>query len=325
MSKTIRIFKSFEEQEMYFLEYFARLTPSERLQALARIQKNNTAFNEKPSKKITIRKHFVYEETKSILMSYQTLLTNIENNILTITINRPDKLNAINNQVMEELNQVIDEVYNNSGIRSVLITGSGIKAFVAGADISEFLQVTDEGMALSKKGQDIFFKIENSPKPIIAAVNGFALGGGCELAMACHFRIASENARFGQPEINLGLIPGYGGTQRLTQLVGKGRAFEMMMTGNIIDARTAFQYGLVNEVVPLEELLNKAVSILSLINFKAPIALAQCIKAVNAGFIHDQNGYDVEAGNFGNCFKTEDMKEGVMAFLEKRKADFVGR
>lgn len=313
-----------EEQEMFFLEYFAQLTPSERLQALARIQKKTIAFKAKPSKKITIRKHFVYEETKPILMSYQTLLTNIENNILTITINRPDKLNAINNQVMEEINQVIDEVYNNDEIKSALITGSGIKAFVAGADISEFLQVNDEGMALSKKGQDIFFKIENSPKPIIAAVNGFALGGGCELAMACHFRIASENAKFGQPEINLGLIPGYGGTQRLTQLIGKGRALELMMTGNLIDARTALQYGLVNDVVPQEELMNKAMSILSLINTKAPVALARCIKSVNAGIDNAQHGYDVEANSFGDCFTTEDMKEGVIAFLEKRKANFKG-
>ena len=179
-------------------------------------------------------------------MNYQTILTSLENNILIITINRPDKLNAINNLLMDELSLVIDEVYNNASIRSAIITGAGSRAFVAGADISEFLGKTDEGMALAQRGQDIFFKIENAPKPVIAAVNGFALGGGCELAMACHFRIASENARFGQPEINLGLIPGYGGTQRMAQLIGKGRAMEILMTGNMIDAATALQYGLVN-------------------------------------------------------------------------------
>ncbi|RYZ29348.1 MAG: enoyl-CoA hydratase [Sphingobacteriales bacterium] len=166
---------------------------------------------------------------------YQTLLTKLEDNILTITINRPDKLNAINNMVMTELGQVVDEVYSNHDIRSAIITGSGPKAFVAGADIAEFNGLSkDEGMALAKKGQDVFFKIENAPKPIIAAVNGFALGGGCELAMSCHFRIASDNAKFGQPEVNLGLIPGYGGTQRLTQLVGKGRAMELIMTAALI-------------------------------------------------------------------------------------------
>lgn len=259
------------------------------------------------------------------MTSYQTLLTFIENNTLTVTINRPEKLNAINNQVMEDLDAVMDIIYNDPEIRSALITGSGSKAFVAGADISEFMQALDEGMALAKKGQDVFFKIENSPKPVIAAVNGFALGGGCELAMACHFRIASENAKFGQPEINLGLIPGYGGTQRLAQLIGKGRALEMMMTGNMIDANTALEYGLVNQVVPSGELISKAIAILSIINTKAPLALTEIIKAVNAGYGYAINGYDAEANSFGDCFKTEDMREGATAFLEKRKANFRGR
>lgn len=258
-------------------------------------------------------------------MNYQTLLPSLENNILTITINRPDKLNAINYLLMDELSLIIDEVYANTSVRSAIITGAGNKAFVAGADISEFLGKSGEGMALAKRGQDIFFKIENSPKPIIAAVNGFALGGGCELAMACHFRIASENAKFGQPEINLGLIPGYGGTQRLTQLIGKGRSMELLMTGNMIDAATALQYGLVNYVTTAEELLNKSRALLDQINAKAPIALAQCIHAVNAGFDHSKNGYDVEAIGFGDCFKTEDMKEGTLAFLEKRKPVFIGK
>ncbi|MGH2564664.1 MAG: enoyl-CoA hydratase/isomerase family protein, partial [Ginsengibacter sp.] len=171
---------------------------------------------------------------------FTTLLTELDKEILTITINRPDKLNALNKTVLQELDDVIKDIYENENIKAVIITGAGEKAFVAGADISEFISAKDEdGASLAKKGQEIFFKIENSPKPIVAAVNGFALGGGCELAMACHFRIASENAKFGQPEVNLGLIPGYGGTQRLTMLVGKGKAMELMMSGNMIYAPEA--------------------------------------------------------------------------------------
>lgn len=257
---------------------------------------------------------------------YQTLLTSLENGIFVITINRPDKLNALNKTVMDELSAVMDEVYTNPEIRSVIITGAGPKSFVAGADISEFVGLSKEqGMALAKKGQDTFFKIENSPKPIVAAVNGFALGGGCELAISCHFRIASQNAKFGQPEVNLGLTPGYGGTQRLTQLIGKGRSIEMLISANMIDANTALQYGLVNYVVPPEELLSKAKSILELINSKAPIAVAGCINAANAVFDESQNGFETEIKEFGNCFNTEDMKEGTSAFLEKRKASFRGK
>lgn len=260
------------------------------------------------------------------MTGYQTLLTSLENGIFSITINRPNKLNALNKQVMSDLNDAMDEVYNNNEIKSVIITGAGPKAFVAGADISEFVGLSkEEGMALAKKGQDIFFKIENAPKPIIAAVNGFALGGGCELAMSCHFRIASDNAKFGQPEVNLGLIPGYGGTQRLTQLIGKGRSLELLMSATMIDANTALQYGLVNYVVPQEELPNKAKSILDIINSKAPLAVAGCIKAVNAVFNESQNGFAEEINEFGNCFATDDMKEGTSAFLEKRKANFIGK
>jgi enoyl-CoA hydratase len=256
---------------------------------------------------------------------YQTLLTSLEDHILTVTINRPDKLNAINKTVMSELDSVMGEVYTNDEIRSVIITGAGTKSFVAGADISEFLGLTvDEGKTLAKKGQDVFLKIENSPKPVVAAVNGFALGGGHELAMACHFRVASANAKFGQPEVNLGLIPGYGGTQRLVQLIGKGRAIEMMITGNMIDANTALQYGLVNYVVPQEELLNKARSILSVVNSKAPIAVAKCMSAANAVYDETKNGYDLEMNGFGHCFGTEDMREGANAFLEKRRPVFIG-
>jgi enoyl-CoA hydratase len=255
---------------------------------------------------------------------YQTLLTELANGIFTVTINRTDKLNALNMDVMNDLDAMMDEVKNNPQIKSVILTGSGQKSFVAGADISEFVGLSgEEGKALAKKGQDIFFKIENSSKPVVAAVNGFALGGGCELAMACHFRIASENAKFGQPEVNLGLIPGYGGTQRLVHLIGKGRAMELLMSAGMIDAPTALQYGLVNYVVPQDELLNKAKSILDSINTKAPLAVAHCIAAANAAY--HQNGYQTELEGFGHCFETDDMKEGTTAFLEKRKAAFRGR
>ncbi|MDP3665070.1 MAG: enoyl-CoA hydratase-related protein [Sediminibacterium sp.] len=254
---------------------------------------------------------------------YSTLLTSLEENIFTITINRPDKLNALNKQVLTDLNAVLDEVYTNPHIKSVIITGSGPKAFVAGADISEFSGLTKEqSKALAKAGQDIFFRIENSPKPIVACVNGFALGGGCELAMSCHFRIASDNAKFGQPEVNLGLIPGYGGTQRLVQLIGKGRALELLMSGSLLDANTALQYGLVNYVVLQEELLQKAKSILAIINTKAPIAVGKCISSANAVFDKSKNGYEVEVTAFGDCFDTPDRVEGTTAFLEKRKPNF---
>ena len=256
---------------------------------------------------------------------YQTLLTNEENGILTITVNRPDKLNALNKTVMEEISMAVDEVCKDETIKAAIITGAGPKSFVAGADISEFIGLTvEEGKALAKKGQDVFFKIENAPKPIIACVNGFALGGGCELAMACHFRLASDNAKFGQPEVNLGLLPGYGGTQRLTQLIGKGRAIELMITGNMIDAATALQFGLVNYVVPQEELHGKALSILQVVLTKAPIAVAKCIAAANAVFSEKQDGFDVEVNAFGECFATADKVEGTTAFLEKRKPVFKG-
>lgn len=256
---------------------------------------------------------------------YTTLLTSLEDNILTITINRPDKMNALNQEVMTDLDSVMDDVYKTAEIRSVIITGAGDKAFVAGADISEFSSLSQQqGMALAKRGQDIFFKIENSSKPVIAAVNGFALGGGCELAMACHMRVASENAKFGQPEVNLGLIPGYGGTQRLTMLIGKGKAIEFLLTGNMMDAATALQSGLVNYVVPQGEVLNKAKEILNTINSKAPVAIAKCINAANHAFTGIK-GYEQEIFGFSECFTTEDVKEGTAAFLEKRKPNFKGK
>lgn len=259
-------------------------------------------------------------------MNYSTLLTALENNILTITINRPDKLNALNKDVFTDLNKIVTEIEENPEIRSVIITGSGAKAFVAGADISEFGALDkNAAMALAKRGQDIFARIENCPKPIVAAVNGFALGGGCELAMACHFRVASENAKFGQPEVNLGLIPGYGGTQRLVQLIGKGKAMELLMSAHLIDANEAKQLGLVNYVTTAETLLDHTKKILDIINTKAPLAIAGCIKTANAVYDESKNGYALEIEEFGNAFATEDMKEGTTAFLEKRKAVFKGR
>jgi enoyl-CoA hydratase len=263
---------------------------------------------------------------------YQTLLTNLENGIFTITINRPDKLNALNAQVFSDLDHAIDEVYNNTDIKTVIITGAGAKAFVAGADISEFGGLNkEEAVALARRGQLVFFKIENSKKPIVAAVNGFALGGGCELAMACHFRLCSDNAKFGQPEVNLGLIPGYGGTQRLTQLVGKGKSMELQMTAQLIDANEALQLGLVNYVTTAEELIAKTTAILNTIMTKAPIAVGKIIECVNFAALSDssynngKSGYTKEIESFGDCFITEDMKEGTAAFLEKRKANFTGK
>ncbi len=258
---------------------------------------------------------------------YTTLLTDLQDGIMTITINRPDKMNALNKDVISELSQAMDEVMSNADVKTVILTGAGEKAFVAGADISEFTSLDAAGgAALAKTGQDgVFNKIENCPKPVIAAVNGFSLGGGCELAMSCHFRIASENAKFGQPEVNLGLIPGYGGTQRMTQLIGKGKTMELMMTGDMIGAADAQALGLVNHVVPQAELLGKAKEILQKIQTKAPIAIAKVISCVNDAAKADPSGFDNEVARFGECFATEDMREGTTAFLEKRKAAFNGK
>lgn len=263
---------------------------------------------------------------------YTTLLTNLDNGIFTITINRPDKMNALNKDVFNDLDAVMDEVNSNTAIKSVIITGAGAKAFVAGADITEFASLSkEEAMALSRRGQEVFFKIENCRKPVVAAVNGFALGGGCELAMACHFRLCSENAKFGQPEVNLGLIPGYGGTQRLTQLVGKGKSMELQMTAQLVDANEALRLNLVNHVTSAETLLEKVKEILLVIQSKAPIAVGKIIDCINVAVVSDsaytngKSGYEKEIEAFGDCFGTEDMIEGTTAFLEKRKAAFKGK
>lgn len=258
-------------------------------------------------------------------MSYQTILTSLENNILTITINRPDKMNALNKSVIAELSNAIEEVYQNNEIKAAIITGSGNKAFVAGADISEFQNLdNDAAKKLAQVGQDLFFRIEHSPKPIVAAVNGFALGGGCELALACHFIYASENAKFGQPEVNLGLIPGYGGTQRLVSAIGKRRAMEWIMSAKLYSAADAQKAGLVNDVYSAEELLPKLNETLQLILSKAPIAISHVIEAVNT-YHSNKEGFTLEVDLFGRCFQTKDKEEGINAFLEKRKANFTGQ
>lgn len=260
-------------------------------------------------------------------MEYQNILSELKANILYITINREAKLNALNKVTLAELADAIAYATENSEVRGVLLTGAGEKAFVAGADISEFQNYTlIEGKELGRSGQqNVFDAIANSPKPFVAAINGFALGGGLELAMACHIRIASENAKLGLPEVTLGLIPGYGGTQRLTQLVGKGRAIEMITTADMVTAEKAVQIGLVNEMVPQAELISRAEAILEKIKQRAPLAIASAIYAINASLDPKVNGFDVEIEEFANCFQTEDFKEGVSAFLEKRKPQFKGK
>ena len=260
-------------------------------------------------------------------MNYSNIVLASENNIATITINRPTKLNALNSETIQELHDAFELLENNSDIRVIILTGSGEKAFVAGADIAEFAHFSiAEGTQLAKQGQELLFDfIEKLKKPVIAAINGFALGGGLELAMSCHFRIASDNAKMGLPEVSLGLIPGYGGTQRLPQLVGKGRAMEMIMTAAMIDATTAKNYGLVNHVVAQTELLEFTKSIAIKIIKNSPLAISKAIKAINANYKDGVNGFETEIRNFGKCFGTEDFKEGTTAFLEKRKTEFSGK
>lgn len=246
---------------------------------------------------------------------------------MTVVVTRPESLNAINAEVMGGLREVMQEIVQNQQIRGAILTGDGEKAFVAGADIRELSALNKEqSLELAQKGQKIFKSIEDCPKPVIAVVNGFALGGGCELAMACHMRIATENAKFGQPEVNLGIIPGYGGTQRLTQLVGRGKALELLLTGDMISAAEAKNLGLVDHVVPTkQEALDLAGKILTKIVAKAPIAIGNIIRSVNAGFAFEHAGYASEATHFSECSTTEDFKEGTSAFLEKRQPIFKGR
>lgn len=259
-------------------------------------------------------------------MSFQNLLIENKKRIRYIIINRESKLNALNTATLAELHTAITDAFSSSAVGGIIITGAGQKAFVAGADIAEFVGLdADGGTQLARQGQTtVFNMVENGNKPVIAAVNGFALGGGLELAMACHIRIASDNAKMGLPEVSLGLIPGYGGTQRLTQLVGKGKALEMILTADMITAADAYQCGLVNHVVSQDELLTKAEEILNKILLRAPLALASAIKAVNAGTRDSVNGFETEIAEFGKCCGTEDFKEGVSAFLEKRKPAFKG-
>jgi len=260
-------------------------------------------------------------------MNYENIISSSENGIATVTINRPTKLNALNKVTIQELHHCFNVLELNAEVKVIILTGNGEKAFVAGADISEFAHFSvEEGAELAAQGQELLFDfIENLKKPVIAAVNGFALGGGLELAMSCHFRVASANAKMGLPETSLGVIPGYGGTQRLPQLVGKGKAMEMILTAGMLTAEEAKQYNLVNYVVPQNELLDFCLGIAQKIMKNSPAAIGQAIKAINANFKEGVDGYKTEIKAFGKCFGTADFKEGTTAFLEKRKAEFIGK
>ena len=259
-------------------------------------------------------------------MEFENLLVEIEDPLATVIINRPKKLNALNRDTIQELHDALAALEKDKDIKVIIITGSGQKAFVAGADIAEFSHFSvKQGAELAAAGQELLFDfVENLSTPVIAAVNGFALGGGLELALSCHFRVASENAHMGLPEVSLGVIPGYGGTQRLPMLIGKGRAMELIMTAGMINAAEAREYGLVNHVVPQEELLEFCEELAGRISNNSPVAISYAIKAVNAGFKNNARGFEAEIKAFGECFGTADFKEGTTAFLEKRKAKFPG-
>jgi enoyl-CoA hydratase len=260
-------------------------------------------------------------------MEFKNLLWEINQGVLTLTINRADKLNALNSETLLEIQAAFTEAKKTDGLKGIILTGAGEKAFVAGADISEFKDL-DIHMAktLAQRGHDIFFSIEHMPVPVIAVVNGFALGGGCELSMACHMRIATPNAKFGQPEVNLGIIAGYGGTQRLIQYIGKAKALELHLTADMIDAQTALNLGLVNYVEPDKNMaINMATAIIQKISSKGPVAVAKVIECTNAFFKEGVDGFAYEVNAFADIFKTEDVREGVSAFLEKRKPEFKGK
>jgi len=258
-------------------------------------------------------------------MSYETIAVQVSDRVATVTVNRPDKLNALNDRVIAELGEAVDQVVSDSNVGGIILTGAG-RAFVAGADISELESHGPvSAKRLAQTGQDVFGRFESSPKPVIAAVNGFALGGGCVLTMACHIRIASEAAKFGQPEVKLGLIPGYGGTQRLPRLVGRGRALQLLLTGEMIDAQEAFRIGLVNRVVPAADLLTAANELMRAILANAPLAIANVIEVVNRGYDATlEDALTLEATAFGLLAATEDKRAGTRAFLEKRAARFTG-
>jgi enoyl-CoA hydratase len=260
------------------------------------------------------------------VMNFENILIEQIEAIAVVTVNRPTKLNALNKATLGELHEAFNALSADKNVRAIILTGAGEKAFVAGADIAEFADFSvEQGRELAAQGQETVFDfIQNLTTPVIAAVNGFALGGGLELAMACHFRIASDNAKMGLPEVTLGVIPGYGGTQRLPQLVGKGRAMELILTANMLSAQDALDCGLVNKVVSQAELLELAKSLAEKISKNSPVAIQHAIQAVNASFNKNQNGFAAEINSFGTCFGTADFKEGTTAFLEKRKPDFQG-
>jgi len=264
-------------------------------------------------------------KTEIFNMSFENILVENEGGISRITINRPDKMNALNKGVLSELKVAIDSLLADDNLKGAILTGAGDKAFVAGADIAEFANYPyEQAKELSQFGHDLFDKIEQSPKPVLALINGYTLGGGCELAMACHMRIATETSKFGQPEVNLGLIPGYGGTQRLARYIGRPKATELLVTGDMIGAEEALQLGLINYVLPADEALEKANKIMGKVARKSTLAVGRMLNLVQDYYSKDKNGFANEVEEFGRSFETEDFKEGTTAFLEKRKPEFKG-